>query len=508
MRAEVTPVLADAGLTGKGANIARVAEKAPFICLTAAMAYLVSPINFWLLFRNTDWLNAYPSRTDLALAAAPALGLLAVGGLTLLVSHPIAAIRAAWAGPLAKAIWLLGVIGVVSGVYGLLRHNSFGLIASDFLPIAELIGFFFLTINSVKSVSGAMTVALWTVGSLVITIVLRVYFFLPAVDALPRFAAGYQHGLYGTGVTALFVIGRIMPRLPLLQSAAWLLPFTLAYTFRGPDTRIRLALGVATAILGIAIYLSFERGLWLFAAVGGGVVVLEGLRSAWRRPPSRRSLLAGLAIGLLAYAGLAAVIRAEPATTALDRLGYTFVQLNSVNPVSHKRQDELKGILADLWPGGSAGASGGPRPALLVLGLGLGATYQGPTGSLDTNYVAQAHDTKHYTYDTYLAVLLRMGIVGELGLLIAFGVFALYACLVWWRSPTPVVRILGAAATGALAGVAVMSFVDPYLLAHPITIFEGATAALLVRVAPPGPWSRWAAAIARSPTRAGEEPGP
>ena len=477
-------MLADAGLVGRGANIARVAEKAPFVCLTAALAYLVSPINFWLLFRNTDWLNAYPSRTDLAVAAAPALGLLAVGGLTLLASNTTAAIRAAWAGPLAKAIWLLGVIGVVSGVYGLLRHNSLGLIASDFLPIAELIGFYFLTINSVKTVSGAVTLALWTVGSLVSTIALRVYFFLPAVDALPRFAAGYQHGLYGTGVTALFVIGRIMPRLPLLQSAAWLLPFTLAYAFRGPDKRIRFALGFAAAMLGIAIYLSFERGLWLFAAVGVGVVVLEGLRSSWRQPPSRRSLLVGLAIGLLAYGAVAAVIRAEPLTTGLDRLGYTFVQLNSVNPLSHKRQDELKGILADLGPGGSAGATGAPRPALLVLGLGLGATYRGPTGSLDTNYVAQAHDTKHYTYDTYLAVLLRMGIVGEIGLLLAFGVLTLYASLAWWRSPTPAARIMGAAVVGALAGVALMSFVDPYLLAHPITIFEGVTAALVVRMAP------------------------
>ena len=473
-------MLADARLTRKGASLAWVAERAPFVCLTAALAYLVSPINFWLLFRHTDWLNAYPSRTDLGLAAAPALALLALGGLAVLAVNPIAAIRAAWTGLLAKAIWLLAAIGVVSGVYGLLRHNSLGLIASDFLPIAELVGFYFLTTNSVKSLSDAMTLALWTVGSLTITIVLRVYFFLPAVDALPNFADGYQHGLYGTGVTALYVIGRIMPRLPLLQSAAWLMPFTLAYAFRGPDKRIRLALAAASALLAIAIYLSFERGLWLFAAVGIGIVVLEGVRGSWRRLPSRRSLLVGLAIGLLAYGAVAAVIRAEPATTALNRLGYTLVQLNSVNPLSHKRQDELKGILADLQPG----VVGGPRPALLVLGIGLGATYQGPTGSLDTNYVAQAHNTKHYTYDTYLAVLLRMGIAGELGLLIAFGAFALYAFLVWWRSPTPVARILGAAAIGALAGVAVMSFVDPYLLAHPITIFEGVTAALLVQAAP------------------------
>ncbi len=464
---------------------ARVIAAAPLWSLAAALAYVVSPLNFWILFRHTDWLDTYTDRTDLALAAAPALGLLAIGAAAALAIGRERAIAAAWAGPLAKAIWLFTAMGILSGIYGITRHNSPELVLSDFLPIAELFGFFFLAVNAVRSEADARIVGVGIVASLAATILIRIYFFIPAVDTLPQLAAGFTHGLPGTGVTALFVIGRVMPRLPLLQAAAWIVPFALGYAISGSSARLRLTAAIASGLSIVAVYLSFERGLWLFAAVGVAFVLVEGLRSTRFRWPAARSAVAGVTIALAAYTAIAVVIRAEPSTTALDRLGYTFVQVNSNVPLAHKRQDETAGITQVL------SSYSRPRSAFqLVVGGGLGATYIGPTGILETTYEAQAHEVKHYTFDTYLGTVLRMGVIGEIGLGIWVAIFLAYGLASWWRGQNRVIRMLGAASIGALLGVALMSFVDPYLLAHPITIFEGVLAAALVRVAPRMPWHR------------------
>jgi len=359
------------------------------------------------------------------------------------------------------------------------------LVLSDFLPIAELFGFFFLAVNAVRSEADARIVGVGIVASLAATILIRIYFFIPAVDTLPQLAAGFTHGLPGTGVTALFVIGRVMPRLPLLQAAAWIVPFALGYAISGSSARLRLTAAIASGLSIVAVYLSFERGLWLFAAVGVAFVLVEGLRSTRFRWPAARSAVAGVTIALAAYTAIAVVIRAEPSTTALDRLGYTFVQVNSNVPLAHKRQDETAGITQVL------SSYSRPRSAFqLVVGGGLGATYIGPTGILETTYEAQAHEVKHYTFDTYLGTVLRMGVIGEIGLGIWVAIFLAYGLASWWRGQNRVIRMLGAASIGALLGVALMSFVDPYLLAHPITIFEGVLAAALVRVAPRMPWHR------------------
>ncbi len=115
-----------------------------------------------------------------------------------------------------------------------------------------------------------------------------------------------------------------------------------------------------------------------------------------------------------------------------------------------------------------------------IFGGGLGATYLGPTGSLDTNYVQLQHSTKHYTYNTYLAMLLRMGLLGLLAMA-AFVICYLWTAVSAWRrlaSDWP--RACAVTAAGCLIGVAAMSYVDPYLLAHPVTMFEGVTIGMLV----------------------------
>src|SRR5205823_3022493 len=135
--------------------------------------------------------------------------------------------------------------------------------------------------------------------------------------------------------------------------------------------------------------------------------------------------------------------------------------LNSTVPLAHKRQDETGGIIQNI-----SAANRPPSLPLLVFGSGLGATYVGPTGIEEPTYEAHSHDVKHYTFDTYLGTLLRMGLLGEVVLGLWLAAFAAYAVAVWWRGPSPTARMFGAASVGALSGVALMSFIDPYVLAH------------------------------------------
>jgi hypothetical protein len=249
----------------------------------------------------------------------------------------------------------------------------------------------------------------------------------------------------------------------------WIMPFTIAYALGASGWRDR-ALAVALALMcGVMVVLSFERGLWVAAAIAVLPVVLWGLR---RRPKVAGALIASGALAMVVVGGLTGGGSGftDPVTLIRDRLAYTSDQLQG-SGIQNKRQDEATA----LWHTIRDDAAGWP------LGHGLGAQYVGPTGIREGDY-AGSFRKKHYSFNWYLAMGLRTGVIGlaiALWLVLAMGAVGLRA---FRRGDSLIVRGAGLALMSGLGGLAVIAPIDPYLIAHPLAALQGATVALVALV--------------------------
>ncbi len=200
---------APAATSQRASDVLSTSARYPAI---ASFVYVVSPINAFILFRHTDRLQSYPDRTDLTLAAAPAVVLAGGAAVALLVRDGPRSISRSLDSLAAWGVTILFLAGLLAAGIGVLRHNSPSLVVSDLLPIAELALFFYIGRSVLDLEHDLAPLLLLTGASLALNLAIRFVFFWQVREQLPVLAQNYTHGFYGDGITALYVIHPICSR--------------------------------------------------------------------------------------------------------------------------------------------------------------------------------------------------------------------------------------------------------------------------------------------------------
>lgn len=428
-----------------------VALRLPTFPLAAALVYVGSPLSFFIVFRHTGSAFAYPAARDLSLDAAVALGLLA-GAVVPLLRRPEFRLRATGDGLLVP-IAVISIAWLITALVGVLRGNPLRYVITDLIPVVEITLAYLAASRLYTRPSELRLLAFAATGSLAVTAVVRLGF--------------YPFGTRGYGVTQQGIGSHVLPRLFLVQAFAWMAPLCGVYALTARATRPRV-IGAALAVLfGTCVLVSFERGTWVI--LGCATLPLLGV-VLWKRP--RLALLAGAFVAVLSI-GLAVAGKGSynPIALVVQRLAYTRTQVFDPNePLQNKRSDETRALAREIRD----------HPEHWPLGAGLGATYVGPTGFRDIGY-NDSFKQKHYSFNTYLAVGLRSGILGLVALaLLVFGLLR----LAWRAARSKSARLLslaGATVFGGTLALVAISIVDPEILIHPLALYLGATFGLLTQ---------------------------
>jgi hypothetical protein len=450
-------VTLSAALAAVGFGLAlAVALLVPEAGLVMALAYAASPLSFYILFRGTTAESPYAASSDLALDAAVTLGLAAAATTGALLRSWAAGEPLLPAFPARRPLAAIAAVLAATAAIGVVLANPVRSLAADVVPFAELGLLLLLTAKLVDTRQKALTLVRVVAASLAVTAIVRLVL--------------YAQGPGSFGVESITLDGAARPRLFQAYAFGWALPFALVWALAADAWRERLAaLGVAM-LCGVMVVLSFERGLWVFAAVATLPVLLFGLR---HRPKVGVPVLASGLAALVLVGGLAGDGSgfSDPVSLIGTRLAYTGEQLHGQG-IQSKRQDEASALWRTIRD----------EPAGWPLGQGLGAEYVGPTGIRAGNY-AGSFRKKHYSFNWYLAMGLRTGLVGlavAIWLVIALGAVGVAA---FRRGGSVRARGAGLALVSALAGLAIVAPIDPYLIAHPLAAFQGATVALVAFVA-------------------------
>ena len=429
-----------------------VAVLYPEAGLIMSLAYSASPLSFYILFRGTEPGSPYPPTSDLALDAAVTLGLAGAAAVGLAL-RAWGARQTLPAPPVRRPLLAIAAVLLVTAVIGLALGNPVRLVLADIVPFAELGLLAFLTLAVVTTRARALLLVRIVGISLAVTAVVRLVL--------------YAQGTGAFGVETVVLEGSARPRLYQTYPYGWVLPFALACAIAARRMVDRVAaLGMALLCV-LMVLLSFERGVWAFAAIGTAAVVAFGV---WKRPRMMAPVVAIALVALVLGAGLLGGGSGftDPISLVRDRLAGTTDQLQRRQGIQHKRQDEASA----LWKRIRRDEAGWP------IGHGLGAEYVGPTGINESSY-ATSFEKKHYSFNWYLAMVFRTGVVGlavALWLVAAIGLMGYRA----FRGNGPLLaRGAGLGLLAGLAGLALLAPINPYLVAHPLAAFQGATLALM-----------------------------
>jgi O-antigen ligase len=428
-----------------------IALRMPRFPLAAALAYAGSPLSFYIVFRHTSAAFAYPDARDLSVDAAITLGLLC-GAIAPLVA------RAEFRAGTGRDRLLLP-LGALSGAWfitalvGLARGNSPRYVVTDLIPVAEIVLAYVAASRLFTRPSQLRRFVLLATSSLAVTAVVRLAF--------------YPFGTRGFGVTQQGIGAHILPRFFLVQPFAWLAPACAVYALTARTRRRRLVGAALVTLFGTCTLLSFERGTWV--VLGCALLPVLGVL-VWKRP---RAAIAALAAAAVASIALAAVGKGSynPITLVAHRLAYTRTQVFDPNePLQNKRSDEARALVREIQD----------HPSYWPVGAGLGATYVGPTGFRDIGY-KESFKPKHYSFNTYLAVALRSGLLGLVTLALLIVGMLRVAWLAARSTRARFLSLAGATVFGGTVALVGISIVDPEILIHPLALYLGATFGLLTR---------------------------
>jgi hypothetical protein len=436
---------------GLGAALA-IAVFHPAAGLVMSLAYMASPLSFYILFRATEIGSPYPPASDLALDAAVTLALAGAAAAGLLLRSWGAGERLP-APPLARPLVAVTAVLAVTAAIGLALGNPVRYVLTDIVPFAELGVLAFLTAAVVTTREHALLLVRIVAVSLAVTAIVRLVL--------------YAQGTGAFGVQTVTLEGDARPRLYQTYPYGWALPFALACAVAARGAFDRLcALGMAL-LCALMVLLSFERGVWAFAALGTLTVVVFGV---WKRPRMMAPVVAIALAALVAGGGLLGGGSGfkDPVSLVRDRLSGTDEQLEGGSGLGNKRQDEAEA----LWKEFRRDEAGWP------LGHGLGAEYVGPTGTSEGTY-ATSFEKKHYSFNWYLAMLFRAGVVGLAVAIWLVAAIGLAGYRTFRRGASLLTRGAGLALLAGIVALALLAPINPYLVAHPLAALQGATIALV-----------------------------
>ncbi|MDQ6877303.1 MAG: hypothetical protein M3082_06325 [Candidatus Dormibacteraeota bacterium] len=438
---------------------AAVISRAPVWAVLLPLLYVDNPIVRYLGISNSSPFGYGPTAALLLLGLIVAIGAVAVEG------------RRPRFRELDALIGVVMAVTVVSAAYGYVRGNPPEYVFSDVAQYLEF-GIFYAI---ARVLIEGRTQALYVVGLIAIVATLAA-----ATDLLQLVTGRISLGPLGTAASR--------PDQLINPLAALQIPALLTYLIHNPR-RHRFWIMGALTICTASMLLGFTRGLWL--GVAGAVIFLTLTldRAGLRFRPIVLTL--GGVAGTLALASLPALLSdgaPDVLGLALSRAQYTSQQLlDPVNEIQMRRIIEVDTVVQSL-------------PTVPILGLGLGATYVGPTGASLADLVI---GPRHYIHDAYAALLFRMGV---LGLLCTAWLSIRYLWLsvrAYRRETDTVVRAILLGLPASYVATAIFSVTTDSLFRDPIGMFTGLALALTVSLArQPGTHGEEGEAQAVTPTAA------
>lgn len=356
-----------------------------------------------------------------------------------------------WWVPIGFASVLFCFVAAVSALWGLSGANDPIRVLSDFLQVFEL-----------PLVLWVSALALWSHGSA--TRMIKVAFWAFLVSVVWELVV---YSLGGAGPWALVEPAALQPaKLPTGRVLAGFsvvptvfFPVLLSVLLVGRQRLSTVStwmVGLAFALSGLSVVLSFKRSVWIGELLGALLILtIYLLLKPWWM--AKRTLRRTVGVALLIVVGVALVpignrsayeVVARRAELTLEQLG------SGSSPGIEARRLEYLVVLNDI------------RESPL-LGRGLGREFVGLSrGRLEF---------KHFIHNTYLAILHRMGLAG-LSTLLALLLMGFGSILLRLRSVAGALE--QAIALGCVAGfatLAVHTVTTGLLLTHPVALYAGAS---------------------------------
>lgn len=268
----------------------------------------------------------------------------------------------------------LAGLGLVYGVLAFGAHVLLWYILWDLYPVVELLAFLLVAWTTLRSP-------------------LHVRQLLLAMILAATLRAAFDIWVFATGSTIWLIdVGSILlPRI--LDTPSFLLiPVIAAQLAAAPLSRRSMPLGIALAVILVALLLSFTRSFWLGLLLAVPAMAMVQMPSARRR--AALLVLAGLALATMAIAILPVLRGEDYFDLFLSRVDSTFAQLAAPSNTSASvRQDETRVAVQAVLDSNLLGTfPGSSLPSALLLQTQL------------------SNDTGLHNY--YLQVLLKFGLPG------------------------------------------------------------------------------------------------
>jgi O-antigen ligase/glycosyltransferase involved in cell wall biosynthesis len=212
----------------------------------------------------------------------------------------------------------------------------------------------------------------------------------------------------------------------------------------------QLALVLAAAVCGAALFFTFSRGAWL--AVAAAVVFIILIAPRRRRPRILLAVVGLLAVGLVlvtAVNSTSAIRSTAPLASAFDRL--TSVASSSTDPSAQHRLAE--------WQRALEVSADHP-----LTGIGLGSTisFSSPLYSAESGRTGDTFTT-YYIHNSYVWLLLKLGIPGLLLLVALVATCFAKGLRSYLAADDPRTKSRLLALTGAMVALLAVSFTGPHL---------------------------------------------
>jgi O-antigen ligase len=393
----------------------------------------------------TTHLNPDYSRPS---AYYPAVLLLAVTciavGMTLAIRKKLQRITT----PLDVPIYAFSVLLFGSAFHGMLRNNEILYIIGDLFQALEFCIFFVLTTIAIRN-KKQIELLLW--GILISSIATSL------LEIMMIFTGSARR---------VRIDSAVIPRIGNCIGFFLALEFPVLvclYMYLG-NKKHKLPLATLISLFGLTLILTFTRTLWIgaFTALLFVTFVIRSGLGKMKIILALISIVVILFIVTLPVQYLSKFASKSLYELVMGRLAFTLTQIFSPqSPVQVTRLNELIGVFKAITR----------SP---IIGLGLGATYWGPTGKVESIFLQ-----KHFIHNSYAQIALRMGLLGLSAYFWIAFIFIKRGLFVYKSIHNRASKGLVLGLVASFVGMAVAAITTQPLLRHPITPYLGTAMALV-----------------------------
>ncbi len=268
-----------------------------------------------------------------------------------------------------------------------------------------------------------------------------------AIMQLMQWIIGYEHNFLSCRVEAVVTAGREYEKVArVMFPGTSIILFTLntiiaVYIFKGLQLRWRMLLIAATTLLSFAMLATFSRALWVAVLIGSLLIVFFARRKLTTYP---RILLLVVGAALLITLGL----RAKILQTDIVKDVIYSRSLSTVSAIRNLRDDTLYMRFMEYH---YAWKKITENP---LLGIGFGTAYR-PNIFGNVEYERESNGT--FVHNGYLAIQLRMGLLGSLVFLWLMLTFFYRVLSRWKKIKEPFYRAVVVGIAASILGVLIFN---------------------------------------------------